>query len=221
MAHPEDQPVISDEVLRALGDIYVRHGAHKAFGVHLLHSHFHAPDDTVLMGRKVSLGPESDACWTQVMPIHDLKNVPMHAHVLRLTEQGLFVPYEYHRGTLSAAALTVPAAFFEDLAKFLRDKDLADLIALEVIHESEKMRCVEFVAGESTVVLAEKDTVDLEFPSITTGWSFHVSGDGIISYSGGTVYAAKKKGHAVFVDSKSLPTVDALIETLKRNGILA
>lgn len=50
LPHPEEQPEISDASLKALGELFVRHGVQDAFGIHLLHSHFIAPEGTVLLG---------------------------------------------------------------------------------------------------------------------------------------------------------------------------
>ena len=67
----------------------------------------------------------------------------------------------------------------------------------------------------------EKDLIGFERPRITTGWSFHIGDDGIISYKGNDVYAEKKDTHQVFTDSKPLRTVVALREALHEEGLIA
>jgi hypothetical protein len=66
----------------------------------------------------------------------------------------------------------------------------------------------------------EKDLIGFDPPRITTGWSFWVGNDGIISCKGNNVYAAKKNTHQVFTDSKPLPTVEALLEVLREKGFI-
>lgn len=65
-----------------------------------------------------------------------------------------------------------------------------------------------------------KDILGFEPAQITTGWSFQVGEDGVISCKGNDVYAAKKDTHAVFQDSKPL-TLEALKAALLQEGIIA
>lgn len=77
------------------------------------------------------------------------------------------------------------------------------------------------VGPQSTLMVDEKDLIGFDPPRLTTGWSFQVGNDGIISCKGNDVYASKKNTHAVFQDSKPLPTVEALKEALRGEGLIA
>lgn len=72
-----------------------------------------------------------------------------------------------------------------------------------------------------TLMVDERDLIGFDPPRITTGWSFHVGDDGIISCKGNDVYAEKKNTHQVFKDSKPLPTVEALMQALRGAGVMA
>jgi hypothetical protein len=77
------------------------------------------------------------------------------------------------------------------------------------------------IGPQATLMVDEKDLIGFERPRVTTGWSFHVRDDGIISCKGNDVYAEKKDIHQVFTDSKPLPTVEVLKEALRKEGLIA
>ncbi|KAG8410759.1 hypothetical protein J3458_016856 [Metarhizium acridum] len=72
LPQPEDQPEISDTALMSLGELFVRHGAHDAFGIHLLHAHFQIPIDTALCGAQVKISDNSESCWTKPLLAKEL-----------------------------------------------------------------------------------------------------------------------------------------------------
>lgn len=68
----------------------------------------------------------------------------------------------------------------------------------------------------------EKDIVYLPPASLTTGWSFQVQNDGIISCKGKDVYLeTEKRTHRVFIDTKLLKTAEEWYKALVEEGILA
>jgi hypothetical protein len=77
------------------------------------------------------------------------------------------------------------------------------------------------IGPQTTLMVDEKDLVGFERPHITTGWSFHVGDDGVISCKGNDVYAEKKDTHQVFTNSKPLPTVEVLKEALRKEWLIA
>ncbi|KND86140.1 hypothetical protein TOPH_09238 [Tolypocladium ophioglossoides CBS 100239] len=222
LPHPEEQPEISDGTLNALGELFVRHSAHNIFGIHLLHSHFAAPEGTVLFGVQFQVSGASQACWTKPVPAAELATESIHGHVFRLQSDGTFVPYEFHEGEASSEAAHTGPAFFRELAEFLHCSNLAGLIALQLLDGPRDKTNMELLAGpQSTVMMDEKDLIGFSPPRITTGWSFTVGDDGIICCKGNDVYSAKKNTQQVFQDSKPLPTVEALKEALRAEGVIA
>ncbi|CRK29161.1 hypothetical protein BN1723_014249 [Verticillium longisporum] len=202
LPHPEEQPEISDTMLKAVGDILIRHGAQGTFGIHLLHSHFTAPEGTILLGVQVPMTDTTNACWTK-------------------PSDGSFVAYEFHEGEASSDGGNIGPAFFREFADFLRRNNLADLLALELLDGPQNNIQKELQVGpQATVLFHEEDVIGLSLPTITTGWSFKLGDDGIISCKGGTVYSAKKDTHHVFVDSKPFATVEALKNALRGEGII-
>ena len=84
LPHPKEQPEVSDDMLKALGELFVRHGVHDIFGIHLLHGHFAAPEGTMLFGVQFQMSGASQACWTKPVPAAELATESIHGHVFRL-----------------------------------------------------------------------------------------------------------------------------------------
>jgi len=142
--------------------------------------------------------------------------------VFSLQSDGTFVPYELQEGEVDAKVASIQPAFFQELAAFLHSNNLADLVALQLLDGSESRKRMELLVGpQATLMVDEKDLTGFDPPRITTGWTFTVGNDGIISCKGNDVYSAKKNTHQVFQDAKPLPTVEALLEALRGEGIIA
>ncbi|KAI0487153.1 hypothetical protein F4859DRAFT_502388 [Xylaria cf. heliscus] len=211
LPQPEEQPDIFDTTLKNLGELFVRHGAHDAFGIHLLHSHFQVPKGKVLYR-------------TQVQPISakELTTKPIHGHVFSLQPNRAFVPYEFQEGEAPSNAAEVPKAFFQKLAEFPQLNNLAGLVALQVLDGPKDQTNTELLVGsQSTPIMNTKEVLGFRPAQITTGWSFQVGEDGIISCKGNDVYAPKKNTHRVFQDAKLLPTLEELKVVLRQEGIIA
>ncbi|KAH8776625.1 hypothetical protein F5883DRAFT_711426 [Diaporthe sp. PMI_573] len=222
LVHPEEQPEISDATLKALGELFVRNDAQAVFGIHLLHSHFVAPKGTVLLGIEAQLSKTSTACWTKPIPAAQLTHKAVHSYVFSLQSDGIFVPYKLQEGKVDAKVASIQPAFFQELAAFLHSNNLADLVALQLLDGSESRKRIELLVGpQATLMVDKKDLIGFNLPCITTSWTFTVRNNGIISCKGNNVYSAKKNTHQVFQDSKPLPTVEALLEALRGEGIIA
>lgn len=205
-----------------MGELFVRHGVQDTFGIHLLHSHFIAPEGTVLLGTEAQLSEKSSACWTKPVPIAELANRAVHGHVFRLQSDGTFVPYELQEGVVHAKAASTVPEFFQEFSGFLRGNKLDDLVALQLLDGSQHSTRMELLVGQhDTLMVDEKDLIGFDPPCITTGWSFHVGDDGIISCKGNDVYSDKKNTHQVFQDAKPLPTIEALVQALRREGVIS
>lgn len=204
-----------------MGELFVRNGVQEVFGVHLLHRHFIAPENTVLLGFEAQLSEKSSACWTKPISVAELANNEVHGHVFRLQPDGTFVPYELQEGKMDAKTASIGHKFFHEFAVFLHGNNLADLVALQLLDGSQNSTRMELLVGQSTLMVDEKDLIGFDPPRITTGWSFKIGEDGIISCKGNDIYAAKKNTHGVFQDSKPLPTVEALVEALRGEGVIA
>ncbi|WQF89283.1 hypothetical protein CDEST_14297 [Colletotrichum destructivum] len=119
--------------------------------------------------------------------------------------------HRFQEGEAPSNAAKVPKAFFQELAEFLHLKNLADLVALPLLDGPRDWTKTELLVGpQGTLMMDTKDVLGFESAQITTSWFFQVGDDGVISCKSNDVYAAKKNTHAVFQDSKPLPTVEAL-----------
>ncbi|KAF2092865.1 hypothetical protein NA57DRAFT_49665, partial [Rhizodiscina lignyota] len=223
LPHPEDQPEITDRTLIALGELFVQHRVHDIFGIHLLHSHFTAPEGSILLGVKFQMSGSTKACWTKPVAVTELKTASIHGHVFHVRTDGTFVPYEFHEGDAASKAAMVGPAFFQGLAAFLHRNKLTGLVALQALEDCRQNTNMELQIGpEATVMLDERDVVGMGAIRMTTGWSFRVADDGIISCKGNDVYAPKtNSNHQVFKDSKPLPDVEALKAALRNEGVIA
>ncbi|EGC40661.1 conserved hypothetical protein [Histoplasma capsulatum var. duboisii H88] len=221
LPHPEEQPQISDAMLEAVGEIFVRHRAQGIFGIHLLHGQFTAPRGTVLLGVEFPITNTTQACWTKLVPAEELMAKPVYGHVFRLQSEGTFVTYGFHEGEAAFKGENIGPAFFEEFADFLHRNSLAGLLALELLNGPQDHIQKELQVGpQATVLFHENDVIGLSPSTITTGWSFKVGDDGIISCKGGTVYSPKNNTHGVFVDGKPL-TVESLKKALRDEKIIA
>ena len=144
--------------LRALGELFVRHGVQDVFGVHLLHGHFIAPEGTVLLGTEAKLSEQSSACWTKPVLMAELASKAVHGHVFRLLSNGTFVPYQLQEGEINAKAASSTPELFQELALLSRDTNLADLVTLQLLDDSQNSTMMELLVGpQSTLMVNEKD----------------------------------------------------------------
>ncbi|RMJ09000.1 hypothetical protein CDV36_011393 [Fusarium kuroshium] len=173
LPQPEEQREISDTTLKNLGELFVRHGAHDAFGIHLLHAHFQVPRGHVLYGTQVHISGNYESCWTKPVLAKDLVTKPIHGHVFRLQPNGAFIPYEFQEGEAPSKAAKVPRAFFRELAELLHLKSLAGLVALQLLDGPRDRTNTELLVGpQGTLMMDTKDVLGLAPAQITTGWFF-------------------------------------------------
>ncbi|KAI0974132.1 hypothetical protein F4678DRAFT_424718 [Xylaria arbuscula] len=170
LPHPEDQPEISDAMLKSVGEIFVRHGAQSTFGIHLLHGHFTAPEGTALLGIQVPMTNTTQACWTKPVSVTELTSKSVHGHVFRGQADSSFIAYEFHEGEVSLKAEDIDLAFFRDFTDFLNRNGLANLLAFELLDGPQDHIEKEFQVGpQATVLFHEKDVIGLNSSTITTG----------------------------------------------------
>ncbi|KAG5763955.1 hypothetical protein H9Q72_007972 [Fusarium xylarioides] len=191
LPQPEEQPEISDTTLKNLGELFVRHDAHDAFGIHLLHAHFQVPEGNVLYG-------------IQVQPNGAF--VPYEFQEGEAPSKAAKVPKAFFQELAEFLHLNNLAGLVAlQLLDGPRDRTKTELL----------------VGPQGTLMMDTKDALGFEPAQITTGWFFQVGEDGVISCKGNDVYAAKKNTHGVFQDSKPLPTLGALKAALLQEGIIA
>jgi hypothetical protein len=136
----------------------------------------------VLLGIEAQLSDTSRACWTKPVPIAELAKKAVHGHVFRLQSDKTFVPYKLQEGEVDSKELATNPNFFLEFANLLHCNNLADLVALQLLDRSQDSTRMELLIGpQATLMVDEKDFIGFERLRITTGWSFHVGDDGIIS----------------------------------------
>ncbi|KAB5513550.1 hypothetical protein GE09DRAFT_980663 [Coniochaeta sp. 2T2.1] len=131
-----DQPPISPQVQKAIGEIVARHGLLEYIGIHLMHSHFDLPEDTVLVGTN-----HDGYRWARATKLDDLDVDNIHGHIFALTSRG-FHPYEYQTGPLPNLRAVNVGAFLEEFSGYLKMNNFETLVGLEIIdpaHRKEQM----------------------------------------------------------------------------------
>ncbi|KAK7906461.1 hypothetical protein PG985_016198 [Apiospora marii] len=186
----EDQPDI-EEYMHDLAQLFVKYQADKVFGIHLAHGHFAIEDQTVLIGNK----PPEGGRWTVPTAI-DSDPTNIHGHVFILTDTG-FHPYEYQAGCPPDLA-SVDLKFLPALANFIDRNGLRNVVALEVLDNSQK-DMMEVVFINATMMINSS-----RLPGFTTfrqtGWAFTAEdGNARVRQDGNQTHAAGPKGGHVTI----------------------
>ncbi|KAJ5689607.1 hypothetical protein N7462_003999 [Penicillium macrosclerotiorum] len=185
LPHPAEQPAVPENALQALGELFVSYGAHKYFGLHLLHGPFSDPVGNAAIGTSAHVLEKSQGYQTEALSTSDLASENVYGHVFRLQRDGTFFPYQYFNDKASYGNVSVDLDFFIELASFLEKNSLANIVALE-----RKSPC-----DDSTMVMNQHD--------VAAGWHFTVEENGAISCNRDTIYLGRVLGtRPVYMSSK-------------------
>lgn len=160
--------------------------------------------------------------WTKPYAIGHLDAHNIHGHVFKLLPDERFIAYEYCEGSPPTSLASANSLFFRELTSYLLENKLTDLIGLEVLHEDQPQRMVEFeMNGGATVLLSE---LEANYGSLdrATGWSQRGK-DGLADADPepGTHWAKTTNGkHTVFVDGVEPKDEEELVATLMAEGVL-
>ncbi|KAL8898816.1 MAG: hypothetical protein Q9207_006515 [Kuettlingeria erythrocarpa] len=214
-------PEVTPDQLQSLAELFARYNAQDAFGVHLVHGHFQIDEDTIMLG--VDLGTDSLGYWTQPTKSADIDKDNVHGHIYVLSSKNHFVAYEYRGGPATDSCKHVHPSFFQQLAQYLHSNNLAGVLGLQVLDNQAASpgEMLEFILGEQGTAMLRAQDVNHGGIYRNTGWSFRQDEEGIISVSGGESHALTVKGtHQVFTSGKPLPTIEAVQNVLRKEGII-
>ncbi|KAH8755402.1 hypothetical protein F5883DRAFT_430613 [Diaporthe sp. PMI_573] len=168
-----EQPEIADTHIQDLATLFVRYGAHTAFGIHLIHAHFEIPQGTVLIGENHDLdGASNPRCRFAKSAYISPENFGnIHGHIFIFTKHGLR-PYEYQAGPLPN--LQVGNKFFVDLHDYLETNGLTGIVGLQLLDTSYPLDMVELVVFQATLMLDRSSLRDGGRIGKRTGWRFAV-----------------------------------------------
>ncbi|KAI5459029.1 hypothetical protein BGZ63DRAFT_455875 [Mariannaea sp. PMI_226] len=182
LPEPEDQPQLSDHNLQALGEIIVKHNAQHVFGIHILYSHFPAPEGTVWHGEIIQLPCPPLPYITQTVSAKNLAERQIRGYVFQVVD-GVFVPCQFHGGKVPSEATGVGPGFFIDMAEFIHNNNLSRLVGLQLLDSEKPM--VEFLVSANGIGMVERiGVLALNIPQICqipVAWSFHAGNNGSIS----------------------------------------
>jgi hypothetical protein len=134
-----------------------RYELESTFQVHLIHRH-----DRIEQGL---LRVESDlktisGSWTKPIAIEHLNLHEIHGTVFMLLPDKRFISYEFCEGPPPVSLANIDIRFLGELATYLLDHELTNLVGLEVRHGKQAMGMVEFETnGGGTVLLPESQAV--------------------------------------------------------------
>ncbi|MCJ1410071.1 hypothetical protein MMC19_004156 [Ptychographa xylographoides] len=216
-----EQPEVTADQLQALAELFTRHNAQDIFGVHLVHGHFQIDEDTIMLG--IDLGTDSLGYWTHPVKSAKVDKDNIHGHIYVLSTENQFVAYEYRGGPVTDTWKHVHTSFFPLLAQHLLRNSLTGVLGLQVLdHQAASTgEMLEFVLGEEGTARLRAPDANHGGMYRITGWSFRQDNDGIVSVSGRESHAQTTKNtHRVFIGSKPLPTIDAVKNVLRDEGII-
>lgn len=152
--------------------------------------------------------------WTAPAPIASLDLTNLHGHVFVLTADG-FRPYEYQEGCLPDLT-NVNTNFFHEIAAFIREYSLHDLVAFEVLQFPSDM--MEVVFGQGTMMLGASYLRGC-VPYRQTGWRF-TAGDAQprVCQEGKIWHATRQGRHLAFQDE--VRSVGDAFVLLRESGAL-
>ncbi|OAA55846.1 hypothetical protein SPI_08053 [Niveomyces insectorum RCEF 264] len=154
-----------DALESSIGDVFIKHGVEKEFGIILLHNHFALAPTEILVQFGNSAVP-----W-ETARNKNLANVVPAAW--RFVEDGL-APYEftyskpYHSSSAPVLSLDKHGKFLAELLAILKENKLEDVLGLVVLEDKDihSPALVEIESGRSTIAL----DVDVDPQPETDGW---------------------------------------------------
>ncbi|KAL8739643.1 MAG: hypothetical protein Q9190_007572 [Brigantiaea leucoxantha] len=111
--------------------IIIKHDMGDLFGVHSLHRHDAVPEMTIRL--EATAPGIASMNWTRATPINDelLAQDKIHATFFKVQGNTL-VPFEFAEGPSPLKDQDISPQLLIDVAKYLSENDLTDLIAIEV-----------------------------------------------------------------------------------------
>lgn len=215
-----EQPGVPEHHFKTLAQLFVQHGVQDIFGLHLIHSHFRIPSNTIMMGS--IFRRELSGYWTKPTSFERGLSDLLHGHIFILSAENRFLPYEYRQGEPCKRVLETDHTFFQALSSYLRAHRLTGILALEILEHAANAssRMWEFVLGEQgTVQVHEDNRVAQKSTHRVTGWYFAQNKDGTVSVKGHETHASiGNGGHRIFTDGKALREIDDVLDLLLHEG---
>lgn len=221
LVHDHEQPSVSSYHLDMLAQLFLRYNVEAIFGLHLIHSHFKIPYNTVMLGSAFS--GDSSGYWTKPLLWKDIGLKNVHGHIYIISKEHDLLAYEYREGIAPKNADGINSAFFHEFVEYLISNELAGVLGLEVLEDemSSQNQSLEFVLADQGTVMLKQDYVTNAYISRITGWSFTRSADGTVSVKGHETHASKPGGpHQIFTDGKLLNNIDAVMSLLLQHNII-
>lgn len=207
---PDDaqQPLVSQEHINKLADMFVKHNAHKILGLHLIHGHFRLHKNRILVGTNFE---NPAGRWTKATKFHALQDTRYHGHIFVVTggAEGMLA-YEFQEGPLPDMSAVNPD-FISEFINYILTHKLAGLLGLQVLCDA-KPSMMELVIDEGTVMI-ELDAVKNTVPTRQTGWMFEAIGGNPRVCQANETHAKMNSGnHKVYNAGKPFPILEDIAD---------
>ncbi|ATY66798.1 hypothetical protein A9K55_000547 [Cordyceps militaris] len=215
---PDDaaQPVIPQAHIEALSALFVRHGVHDIFGIHLIHAHFKVPAQSILLGSNYDQPP---CRWAKTTTTTDIDLSSIHGHIFVHRNDG-FHAYEYQQGPPPNLS-NVGDTFFQELAHYLAANDLSNFLGLQII-DANPTSMLELILPQATVMLRITDVSGC-ISTRQTGWRFEMEQGKVRVCQANESHGQKANTHEIYNKGDAHPrmeTYEDLKKALVQFGIL-
>ncbi|KAJ0160639.1 hypothetical protein CTA2_7606 [Colletotrichum tanaceti] len=221
------------EHIKALLAIINKHGMGGLFGVHSLHRHDAVPEKMI---RLEAAAPGIDGMnWTRATPITGelLTEEEIHATFFKV-QDGTLIPFEFAKGPSPLKNHKISPQFIIEIAKYLFEHDLTDLISIEVKDFTKACAGDEKRTSELDVVWGTTESLTVVLPfsrmvygvtnPVPTGWSVQdyspAEGPGPGEHWNESTKSDGTKTHKVHVDSVEPITPKLLNDALVNLGYI-
>lgn len=197
----EEQPTISQSLLRHIGQIYVRNKMHHDYGAGTIHRHNPICEGDAMVHRLHENG--TDVC--NVEHVKDLDCSDIHPHSFCLNSRGQFQAYEYEIGPSLVRPLP-HEKFLYQLRSFLTQNRLADLVA--VVAEDSRPDSLEYLLPDNKGMVSiprKEGYMAGDGQPIITSWKFNEAEDG-------TIECVQRRGCDPKDDGQHKLTTDAVFK---------
>lgn len=187
-----------ENLLKEIGNIFIKYDMHHFFGLSLLHKHFVIKDGYIMLHENL----ENKFNVQTLKPVK-INMEKMYANSYMVKEDGNLIGYEYKR-----EHTVLPKnyeSFIKEFSNFMLKNKLEKIFSLTEISKNNE-RLIEFNDNNVCFTISEKycdkEVLKDYCNFITTNWYFNLN-NGIIEVKGDKVCAEMKNGnHRVFINSK-------------------
>ncbi|GAM82701.1 hypothetical protein ANO11243_006840 [Dothideomycetidae sp. 11243] len=152
----DEQPKLTNDVLKSIGDLFVKYDMHNSFGIALLHRHYIMQSNEIMVHKGLICSPEN----TTEYPLGDLAGHSFFLH------DGKFLAYEFE--TIPGDSPIPSEAFLIELKEHILAGGLEQMIALTRVDPNGQPLLEECGPGRSHICVPANDSSWFSDPAVDT-----------------------------------------------------